>query len=76
MSKLLLGPRAGSYRPPMLGRLRSSNRTGLTIVLTDSFRMSSVDRKENDILVTVDDSGFDMFILLLDYMQATLRQRV
>lgn len=51
-SCLPLGPNEGSYRPPIFGLLRSSRRTGFTICLTDMRRISSVDRKEKEMLLT------------------------
>lgn len=58
-----LGPSAGSYRPPILGRFRSSRRTGLTICLTEILRISCEVRNENDMLVTVEGIGCAIFIL-------------
>jgi hypothetical protein len=62
ISNLSLGPSAGSYRPPRLGRFKSSSKTGLTMVLTDILRMSSVDRKEKEMLPTVDETGREIFM--------------
>ena len=62
MSERSLGPRAGSYRPPMLGLFRSSRSTGFTICLTDILRISSADKKENETPVTVDGRECAMFI--------------
>jgi hypothetical protein len=66
MSNLSLGPRAGSYRPPTLGRFRSSSSTGLTSVFTDILRTSSVDRKEKEMLPTVEGTGFEIFMCPYD----------
>lgn len=63
ISCLSLGPSAGSYRPPTLGLFRSSRRIGLTICLTEMRLTSSVVRKENDMLETVDGMECAIFIL-------------
>ena len=57
-----LGPSAGSYRPPILGRFRSSRRTGLTICLTEILCISCEVRNENDMLATVEGIGCAIFI--------------
>ena len=62
MSLGSLGPSAGSYRPPILGRFRSSRRTGLTICLTEILRISCEERNENDMLATVEGIGCAIFI--------------
>ena len=62
MSCLSAGPKAGSYRPPMFGLFRSSRRTGFVICLTEIRRMSSAVRNENEMLVTVDGIGWEMFM--------------
>jgi len=63
MSYLSAGPRAGSYRPPMLGLFRSSRRVGFTICFTDILRMSFVVKNENEILETVDGMGREIFMV-------------
>lgn len=63
MSCLSLGPRAGSYRPPTFGLLRSSRRIGLTICLTEIRLMSSVVRNEKEMLATVDGMEFEIFMM-------------
>ena len=63
ISCLSLGPRAGSYRPPIVGRLSSSSKTGLTICLTDILLTSSVVKNENEMLATVEGTGCEMFMV-------------
>lgn len=67
MSCLSLGPREGSYNPPAFGLLRSSRRVGLTICLTEMRRTSSVVRKENEMLATVDGMACEMFMATIAY---------
>ena len=62
-SFLSLGPSAGSYSPPIVGRLRSSSNTGFTICLTEILWMSSLVRKENETLWTVEGIDWAMFIV-------------
>lgn len=62
MSFLSAGPRAGSYRPPILGLFKSSSNVGFTICLTDIRRMSSVVRKEKEMLETLDGIGREIFM--------------
>jgi hypothetical protein len=62
MSFLSAGPRAGSYKPPIFGRLRLSRRTGLTICLTDIRRMSSVVKNEKEMLETLEGIGLEIFM--------------
>lgn len=57
-----LGPKAGSYRPPIFGLFRSSRSTGFTICLTDILRTSSVDKNENEMLETVDGIECEIFM--------------
>ena len=52
-----LGPRLESYKPPAVGRFKSSNKIGFTICLTEILRMSSVVRKEKETLWTVEGMG-------------------
>jgi len=73
MSARSLGPRAGSYRPPRVGRFRSSRRTGFVICLTDIRRISSVVRKEKDTPVTEDGRGCEMFIFVYQNRTARLK---
>ena len=68
MSPLSKAPRDGSYKPPTLGRFRSSNKIGFTICLTDILLMSSEVKNENEILLT--DDG----IALAIFMFATVRE--
>jgi len=63
MSPLPSGPKAGSYRPPALGLLRLSNRTGLTTGLTETRLMSLVWRYEKESEVTSDETGWAMSIV-------------
>lgn len=43
-----IGPSLGSYRPPLVGRLRLSSKIGLSTFLTEMALMSSAERKEKD----------------------------
>ena len=62
MSCLSLGPSAGSYKPPEVGRLSSSRRFGLTICFTEMRRTSAVVKKENEMLWTVAGNECAIFI--------------
>lgn len=46
--RLSIGPNAGSWRPPSVGRLVLSKRIGLVMALTEMARISSLLRKENE----------------------------
>jgi hypothetical protein len=63
MSCLSLGPRAGSYKPPIFGRFKSSSKIGLTICLTEIRRTSSEERNENEMLATVAGIDCEMFMV-------------
>lgn len=62
MSERSLGPRAGSYNPPIFGLFNSSRRIGLTICFTEILRISSEVRNEKDTEATVDGSECAMFM--------------
>jgi hypothetical protein len=61
-SFLSIGPKAGSYRPPIVGLLSSSSSTEFVICLTDMRRTSWDERKENETLETVDGNDWEIFI--------------
>lgn len=63
ISERSLGPRAGSYRPPMFGLFRSSRSVGLTICFTEMRRISCAVRNEKPTLVTVEGNECAIFIL-------------
>lgn len=42
------GPKAGSYRPPVVGMFKLSNKIGFVICLTEISLMSRLDKKENE----------------------------
>lgn len=63
-----LAPSAGSYNPPSTGTgiapgALFSKVTGLTICFTDTFRISSVDKKVKSTLVTSEATGFEIFMV-------------
>jgi len=71
-------PSAGSYKPPTTGTgtfpgMTVSKVAGLTICLTESFVISSLQRKVKSTPVTSDATGFEMFIVFDNAQKAQLR---